>query len=206
MPFLVFEGLDGSGKSTLIKTLAQELERRGKSVLVTREPGGTPLGEEIRRWLLDHGPKAPTPRTELLLYEAARAQHVDQVITPALAENKWVLCDRFTGSSLAFQCGGRGLPEETVKPLNDFATDGLEPELTVLLDVSVQTSEARRSNRSAVDRFEAEKAEFHGRVRDQYLAQVRSAPGKFVVLNGEKQTPQQSLGQVLAELEKRRWL
>lgn len=206
MPFLAFEGLDGSGKSTLIKALAQELLRRGKEVLVTREPGGTPLGEEIRGLLLEAGPRAPTARAELLLYEAARAQHVDQVIRPALAQNKWVLCDRFTSSTLAFQCGGRGLPEAQVEPLNHFATQGLEPELTVFLDVTVGTSVSRRAHRETVDRFEMEKEEFHQRVRGHYLAQVGAAPGKWLVLSAEKSAPDALLKTLLSDLEKHRWL
>ncbi len=206
MPFLAFEGLDGSGKSTLIKALAQELKSRHKDVLVTREPGGTLLGEEIRKLLLEAGPRAPTARAELLLYEAARAQHVDQLIQPALEQNKWVLCDRFTASTLAFQCGGRNLPEEQVVPLNNFATHGLEPELTVLLDVSVQTSEARRSGRTVVDRFEMEKEEFHSRVREHYLSQVKTNPKKWLVLNGEKASPESLLKTLVADLESHKWL
>lgn len=206
MPLLVFEGLDGSGKSTLIKALAQELERRGQSVLTTREPGGTPLGEEIRKWLLAVGPLAPTARAELLLYEAARAQHVDQVIGPALESGRWVLCDRYTSSSLAFQCGGRGLPEAQVESLNHFATAGRAAELTVLLEVSVTLSEARRAKRTDIDRFELEKADFHTRVRDHYLKQARAAPERWLVLEGEGQTPPELVQRVIKELEKRQWL
>ena len=206
MPFLAFEGLDGSGKSTLIKALAQELKNRSKDVLVTREPGGTPLGEEIRKLLLEAGPRAPTARAELLLYEAARAQHVDQLIIPALNQKKWVLCDRFTASTIAFQCGGRNLPESQVEPLNAFATDGLEPELTVLLDVSVRTSESRRSGRAVIDRFEMEQAEFHGRVREGYLSQVKSNPQKWLVLDAERASPEALLATLLTALESHQWL
>jgi dTMP kinase len=206
MPFLVFEGLDGSGKSTLIKALAQELQIRGKEVVVTREPGGTPLGEEIRRLLLEAGPRAPTARAELLLYEAGRAQHVDQLIRPALEQKKWVLCDRFTASTLAFQCGGRNLPEEKVRPLNDFATQGVEPELTVYLDVTVGTSVSRRAHREVVDRFEMEQEEFHQRVRDHYLSQVKAAPEKWLVLSAEKADPQAILKTLVQSLESHKWL
>ena len=206
MPFLVFEGLDGSGKSTLIKALAQELTSRRKDVLMTREPGGTPLGEEIRRLLLTPGPSAPGPRAELLLYEAARAQHVDQLIRPALELKKWVLCDRFTASTLAFQCGGRFLAENEVGLLNGFATHGLEPDLTVLLDVSVRTSESRRLGRTVVDRFEMEQEEFHSRVRDHYLAQVKAKSQMWLVLDAEEASPKALLESLLTGLEKRKWL
>lgn len=206
MAFIVFEGLDGAGKSTLIKGLAEVLRSKGKTVTVTREPGGTQLGEEIRHWLLEDGPRAPLPRAELFLYEADRAQHVEQVIRPALKRGDWVLCDRFTSSTLAFQCGGRGLDEDMVNSLNEMATGGLHPDLFVFLQVSVEVSEQRRSNRQKLDRFEQEKADFHTRVLDQYLSQVAKAPESWLVLNGEAGKPKE-LGQQLVEaLEARQWL
>lgn len=189
MPFIVFEGLDGSGKSTLIQGLASELKRRGRSVVLTREPGGTPLGEEIRKLLLEDGPRAPVPRAELLLYQAGRAQHVDQVIRPALQKGEWVICDRFTASSLAFQCGGRGIDEQQVEWLNEYATHGVKPDLTVLLKVTVTTSEKRRSGRDVVDRFEQEKSDFHQRVFDHYQSQVKRDSKNWLVIDGENRTP-----------------
>lgn len=206
MHFIVFEGLDGAGKSTLIKGLEAELKAKGQSVVVTREPGGSALGEEIRRLLLEVGPDAPQPKAELLLYQAARAQHVDLVIRPALERGDWVICDRYTSSSLAFQCGGRGIEESGVRWLNQFATDGLEADLTVLLKVSVAVSEQRRSGREFADRFEQEKSEFHQRVHDHYLKQVASAANKWLVLNGENQSPQALAAQLKQDLEARKWL
>ena len=147
MPFVVFEGLDGSGKSSLMSALETELKSKGLVTVRTREPGGTPLGDEIRNMILRPEGPAPTPRTELLLYEASRSQHVDQVIVPALKQNKWVLCDRFSASSVAFQAGGRSISEEWVEKLNEFATNDLTPDLTILLDLSVTESKRRRQQR-----------------------------------------------------------
>lgn len=206
MAFIVFEGLDGSGKSTLIKGLTEQIKARGKAVQVTREPGGTPLGEEIRRWLLEDGPRAPVARAELLLYEADRAQHVDQVIRPALDRGDWVLCDRYTSSTLAFQCGGRGLPEEPVEILNTLATGGLEPDLFVLLKVSVAVSEQRRANRQNIDRFEQEQSDFHQRVYDHYHSQVKRNPSKWLVLDGESAKSKDIGVELLKHLEARQWL
>ena len=206
MPFVVFEGLDGSGKSTLIKGLAEHLKQQGQTVVLTREPGGTALGEEVRKLLLEDGPRAPVPRAELLLYQAARAQHVDQVIAPALAQKQWVICDRFTASSLAFQCGGRGLNEKEVRGLNDYAINGVTPDLTVLLNVSVMTAEKRRSQRAHVDRFEQEKSEFHQRVHEHYLSQVKAEPNKWLVVDGESGPPKVLLEQLISDLKKRGWM
>ncbi len=184
MAFLVFEGLDGSGKSTLISGLERELVSRQINSVVTREPGGTELGEEIRQLLLRTDAQAPVPRAELFLYQAGRAQHVDLVIRPALARGDWVLCDRFYASTSAFQCGGRGLDRAQVDPLNRLAVGGCEPQLTVLLDLSVEESARRRAHREQssgvqADRFEREKLAFHQRVRDFYLqlaAEANAAP------------------------------
>lgn len=206
MAFIVFEGLDGAGKSTLIKGLADAIRAKGKAVTITREPGGTPLGEEIRRWLLEDGPRAPVSRAELLLYEADRAQHVDQVIKPALARGDWVLCDRYTSSTLAFQCGGRGLDEKTVTALNEIATAGLNPDLFVFLKVSVEVSEQRRANRQNPDRFEQEKSEFHRRVYDHYMSQVERAPSHWLVLNGEADRPREISQKLVEHLEAKKWL
>lgn len=206
MPFIVFEGLDGSGKSTLIKGLSERLLNRKKNVVLTREPGGTPLGDEIRKLLLEVGPRAPVPRAELLLYQAGRAQHVEQVILPAIHRGDWVICDRYTASSLAFQCGGRGLDQTEVENLNQYATAGVQADLTVLLKVSVTTSEQRRSSRTNVDRFELEKSDFHQRVFDHYLKQVRDNPKKWLVLEGENRTPESLIEELVQYLEQRQWL
>ena len=192
--FIVFEGLDGSGKSTLIQYLSAELARQSRSFLLTREPGGTELGDSIRELLLKTEGDPPTPEAELLLYEAGRAQHVNLKILPALKSGQWVLCDRYQASSLAFQVGGRGLDEMKVEWLNQFATGGLEPDLTVLLDLSVEESERRRKLREVqlnceADRFEREAQAFHNRVRQYYLKLAKSDPS-WLVLNAESSIEQ----------------
>lgn len=204
MAFIVFEGLDGAGKSTLIKGLEKTLVTQGIKCLITREPGGTELGEEIRQMLLRLKGAAPLPRTELLLYEAGRAQHVDAVIRPALENNTWVLCDRYAASSIAFQSGGRGIDRAHVEQLNAYATGGLKPELTVLLDLPVEESEHRRSGREA-DRFESEARDFHERVRHTYLQLAKEKPAEWLVINASR-APEASLEQLLGELRRRTWL
>ncbi len=219
MAFIVFEGLDGSGKSTLIQALDQELRRRGLVSRVTREPGGTHLGEEVREVLLRTDQEAPVPRAELFLYAAGRAQHVDLVIRPALEQGEWVLCDRFYASTAAFQCGGRGLERSSVDLLNSFAVDGCWPDLTVLLDVSVEESLRRRQQRElksgvAADRFEREKRVFHQRVRDFYLQLAKEASsdssstpsGPWLKLDAERLQAEDLLALLIGELEERKWL
>ena len=188
MPFIVFEGLDGSGKSSLMSALEVELTGKQLPVVRTREPGGTELGDEIRNLILRQQGQAPTARTELLLYEASRAQHVDLVIKPALDRNVWVLCDRYSASSVAFQAGGREISELWVEKLNDFATNGVLPDLTVLLDLSVEESRRRRTQRnsqggSQEDRIESETDSFHERVRRSFLDQAKRAPQKWLILD-----------------------
>lgn len=207
---MVFEGLDGSGKSTLIRGLSEHLSRQAVSFHVTREPGGTELGEELRTILLRTEKQAPTPRTELLLYQAIRAQHVDLVIEPMMQEGKWVLSDRFTASTYAFQVGGRGLLEDDVNWLNEYATAGRSPELTILLDLPIEASAARMSQRVAeggesLDRFEKEKAEFHEKVRQGYLTLARREPERWLVLDARK-GPEELLNELIKQLEERSWL
>jgi dTMP kinase len=204
MAFLVFEGIDGSGKSTLIKGLQKELSDRHLEFVTTREPGGTALGDEIRQMLLRCKGETPAPRTELLLYAAGRAQHVDFVIEPAVKKNQWVLCDRFDASSVAFQSGGRGLNRDEIDWLNRFATKNVRPDLYVLLDLSVEESERRRKDREA-DRFEREAREFHERVRKTYLQLAESDPEHWLTLDAS-QTAAVLLNNLLLELKRRRWL
>ncbi len=205
MAFLVFEGIDGAGKSTLIQKTKQYLHaEQGLDVVVSREPGGTPLGEAIRPLLLQKGPTAPCPKAELLLYQASRAQHSAQHIEPALKQGKWVISDRFAASSLAFQAGGRGLKEPDIKWLNNFATGGLQPHLYVLLDLPVEQSLERLKNREQntnMDRFESQKAAFHQRVREHYLSQARAASTRWLVINASK-SPQHKLHTLVARLQK----
>lgn len=210
MPFLVFEGLDGSGKSTLMNSLEKHLADKRLPVVRTREPGGTTLGEELRELILRKDGMAPTPRTELLLYEAIRAQHVDTVIKPHLQKNHWVLCDRFKASSIAFQAGGRQIAVDWVEKLNEFATENLEPDLTILLDLSVEESRRRRQQRSsqvgvAEDRIESEADSFHERVRQGFLEQARGNPQHWLVLDASKPGPE-LFRELLAALQGARWI
>lgn len=210
MPFIVFEGLDGSGKSSLMAALEAELNSKNLPTLRTREPGGTPLGDEIRELILRTHGQAPTPRTELLLYEASRSQHVDHVIRPALERRIWVLCDRYTASAVAFQAGGREIPEEWVHKLNDFATDGLQPELTVLLDLTVEESRRRRQKRqrgdgSKEDRIESESETFHERVRQSFLKQAAQTPKSWIVLDASKPIDE-LLRELIQRLRGFKWL
>ena len=210
MAFLVFEGLDGAGKSTLIDGIKSHLQSLDQAVHLTREPGGTPLGEEIRLQLLRVTGDTPVPRAEMLLYEAARAQHVDRVIRPGLKEGKWILCDRFAPSTVAFQVGGRGLDRKAIDYLNDYATDGLKPDLVVLVDLPVEESLKRMSRREEEkgqekDRFEREARQFHEGVRASYLRQAEEDPQRWLVLDG-MQTPPQLLQTLLSKLEIKGWL
>ncbi|MBX2995914.1 MAG: dTMP kinase [Bdellovibrionaceae bacterium] len=210
MKFLVFEGLDGSGKSSLMKAFEKELQGRSMPFTRTREPGGTPLGDAIRELILQPSSSAPTARTELLLYEASRAQHVDQVIKPALQRQEWVLCDRFSASSIAFQAGGRQISEDWVVRLNEFATDGLKADLTVLLDLSVEESRRRRNQREShggakEDRIESEADHFHERVRQGFLRQAKDEPQTWLVLDAAA-SPESLLKSLLQEIQRRKWL
>lgn len=195
MAFIAFEGLDGAGKSSLVASLKQQLTERNIAFIFTREPGGTALAEEIRHLLLRTEGEGPVARAELLLYQAARAQHVDLCIAPALAQQQWVLCDRFTGSTYAFQKGGRDLSAEDILWLNRFATAGLEPDLNVLLDLPVSESLARMQKRVEhtgveKDRFEQEHSQFHERVRRAYLELAQKSPRQWLVLDA-MQSPEQ---------------
>ncbi len=191
MAFIVFEGLDGSGKSTLMRNLSEHLRSQQKNFIMTREPGGTPLAEDIRNLLLRREGEAPVARTEVLLYQASRAQHVDTVIEPALKAGQWVLCDRFYASTIAFQCFARGLDRKQIDYLNMYATNNRTPDLTVLLDLPVQESLSRIEQRnlklgSDSDRMEAEKLSFHQAVREGYLAQAKERPNDWLTIDANK--------------------
>ncbi len=175
--FVTFEGVDGAGKTTQIALLRAALERDGLRVTVTREPGGDVVAEGVRDLLLRC---EMTPRAELLLFLAARAQNVAEVIRPALAAGEVVLCDRFTDSSLAYQGHARHLGREAVAQLNAFATGGLVPDLTVLLDLAPEVGLARQQARN---RMEAESLEFHRQVREGFLAEAEKDPARFLVLD-----------------------
>jgi dTMP kinase len=186
--FIVFEGGEGAGKSTVLAAVAAHLRAAGRVVVETREPGGTPLGERIRHLILDAG-GVDDPLAELLLFEAARAHLVATVIRPALARGEIVLCDRFAASSIAYQSYGRGLPRETVERANDVATGGLAPDLTVLLDVPVEAGLARRAREGDANHFDREAVAFHERVRRGFLELAAASPEAWVVIDasGERQ-------------------
>ncbi|BAF58243.1 thymidylate kinase [Pelotomaculum thermopropionicum SI] len=185
--FIVFEGVDGSGKTTQIKLLGEKLESMGCPVVYTREPGGTRVGERIREILLNPLYGELVPWAEALLYAAARAQHVAQVILPALREGKVVLCDRFTDSSLAYQGYGRGVDIEMLEQVNRPAAAGVVPDLVLVLDFDRegQTERMARSGRSA-DRIEREAQEFYRRVRSGYLALAARAPRRYRVIDASR--------------------
>lgn len=186
-----FEGGDGSGKTTQLKLLAAHLTVKGRSCLITHEPGGTELGKVIRRVLVEGVQGDIAPYTELFLYLADRAQHVREVIQPAREKGQLVLCDRFTDSTLAYQGYGRGVDLNLLRCMNQLASEGIVPDLTLLLDCRPETSLARARRRSASetsgvvssDRFESESLEFHERVRRGFLELARSEPERFVVLD-----------------------
>ena len=171
--FIVFEGPEGAGKSTQLAMLADRLRASGRRCVLTREPGGTVAGDAIRAVLLDPA-QSITPMTEFLLYSASRAQLVTEVISPALAAGDDVISDRFTGASVAYQGYGRGLDLGFVTALNERVTEGLAPDLTILLDIDPETGLGRVAARSGLDRLEAESVAFHARVREGFVAQSRS--------------------------------
>ena len=171
--FVTLEGIEGVGKTTNIEFLRELLEQNGIDVLVTREPGGTPLAEDVRNVLLETRDESVDPITESLLIFAARSQHVSTVIQPALNEGRWVLCDRYTDATYAYQGGGRGVALETLERLAEYSQGSLWPDLTIYLDAPVDQALARIANRQP-DRFETEDSEFFARVRACYLAIVES--------------------------------
>jgi dTMP kinase len=182
--FITFEGIEGVGKSTQLERLQASLEAAGREVVATREPGGTPLAERIRELVL-HSTEEPVPAAaELLLMFAARAVHTENKLRPALARGAWVLCDRYTDASYAYQGGGRGVPDADIAPLARLAQRGLVPDLTLLLDAPVAAAlERARARRGRADRIEAETVTFFERVRAHYLARAAAEPGRIVVID-----------------------
>ena len=194
--FITFEGIEGVGKSTNIAHLALAIERRGHTVLTTREPGGTPMAERIRDLVAEHGDEPMPDIAELLLVFASRALHVNNVIQPALSAGTWVICDRFTDSSRAYQGGGRGRPQADIDLLADWVQGDLQPDKTILLDTSVETGMGRAGKRSKPDRWELERSEFFTRVRETYLGLAAAEPDRFVVVDAT-----QDLATVQATIE-----
>jgi dTMP kinase len=203
--FITLEGGDGTGKTTQLKALEPHLLARGRSCVVTREPGGTPLGQLIRQVLLEVGKQPIASQTELFLYLADRAQHVQEVIALALKRGQIVLCDRYTDSTLAYQGYGRGIDLELLRRLNDFANRGVRPDLTFLLDCPVELGLSRTAQRQSAtqgksqreDRFEREALEFHKRVRAGFLELARSEPDRFHVIDASR-----SIEDVAARIKK----
>jgi dTMP kinase len=189
---ITLEGGEGAGKSTLLAGLRQHLLEQGVELVQTREPGGTPLGEAVRAIVLDPALRDMGAETELLLMFASRAQLVRECIEPALAAGQWVLCDRFTDASYAYQGGGRGIPVERIATLEQWATHGLAPDLTLLLDLPVATGRARAAGRGEADRIEAEADAFFERVREAYRARAAAEPGRFRMIDAS-QTPSEVL-------------
>ena len=181
--FITLEGVDGAGKSSHLDWLAGWFRARGRVVRQTREPGGTPLGERLREIVLH---QAMHPETEALVMFAARREHIEQVIRPALAAGEVVISDRFTDASFAYQCGGRGLPEARLETLENWVHGDLQPDLTLLFDVPTEVAAARLANARDPDRFEREQGEFHARVRAAYLRRAASHPARIRVIDGSR--------------------
>ncbi len=180
--FISFEGVEGVGKSTALKFLEEKLRERGIVYTLTREPGGTPIAESIRQVLLNKQEEVLCPETELLLMFASRVQNIEHVIKPALARNEWVITDRYTDASFAYQGGGRGIPDYKISTLANWVQGGLEPDLTLLLDAPVDVGLKRLSQRKEKDRIEEEDIEFFKRVRNTYLQLANQYPNRYRII------------------------
>lgn len=193
--FITVEGIEGVGKSTNMALLVKLIEAAGHDVLTTREPGGTPVAEDIRKLLKEHGDEPIPEIAELLMMFAARSLNVNNVIVPALNAGKWVVSDRFTDSSRAYQGGGRGLPMTTINQLADWVHGDTNPDVTILLDAPADIGMARATSRGTPDRIEQEKHEFFARVRECYLELAAAEPERFVVIDTNR-----SLDEVEADI------
>ena len=181
--FITLEGIDGAGKSTHLNFIAEHLRTLGKAVLTTREPGGTPLGEMLRDMVLSQSMHV---ETETLIMFASRREHIDKIILPALEKGIWVISDRFTDATFAYQGGGRGISNERLEMLEEWVQDGLQPDLTLLFDVSAELSQQRLSFNQSLDRFEQENQDFFKRVRDAYLARARAFQQRMRVIDSSR--------------------
>lgn len=181
--FITLEGGEGAGKSSNIPFIETYLQERGINLLMTREPGGTPLSERIRDILLDKNEQHMTSDTELLLMFAARAQHLAQQILPALNEGKWVICDRFTDATYAYQGGGRGIADERIAALEQWVQGDVRPDMTLIFDLPIEIGLARAGQRSSPDRFEQEDIQFFERVRQAYLQRAEVSPERYAVID-----------------------
>ncbi len=199
--FITLEGPEGSGKSTQIKRLAKRLEAMGYPVVTTREPGGTPIGDQIRHVLVRLENKELHPRTEILLFLAARAQLVEQGIKPALQDGKIILCDRYGDSTLAYQGYGHGLDLDQLRQMLDFATDHLKPDLTILMDLDVKTGLMRKKAEDEWNRLDAYEVLFHERVREGYLKLAQQEPERWRIVDASQgiDAVQEDLFQIILE-------
>jgi len=186
MMFITFEGPDGSGKTTQVKLLADYLKKQGYQVIVTREPGGTPIGDQIRNVLFNLKNTDMHPRTEILLFQASRAQHVERLIKPSIEKRFIVLCDRFADSTIAYQGYGHQVDLKQIHAIVNFATGGLKPDLTLLFDIDVKEGLRRRDRGGDWNRMDAYQLGFHQRVRDGYHHLVQEEPERWVVINAEQ--------------------
>lgn len=184
--FLTVEGIEGAGKTTCLDLIEQRIRGRGHQLLVTREPGGTPLGEDLRKLLLGHRHEGMADDTELLMMFAARAEHLRARIEPALATGSWVLCDRFTDATYAYQGYGRGIDLARIAALESWVQGDRRPDLTLILDLPVEIGLERAGRRSTPDRFESQTLEFFGRVREGYLELAAAAPGRYRIIDAAK--------------------
>ncbi len=184
--FITFEGIEGSGKSTQLELLCDYVSSKGIDYVRTVEPGGTMIGEEIRKILLSVEHSGMTSLTELLLYASSRAQHVGEIIKPALKEGRVVVCDRFSDSTIAYQGFGRGLDMDLIAQLNAMCTDGIIPDITFLLDIDVATGLKRNRTANKIDRLELEAVAFHTKVRDGYLSLMEKEPGRIRLIDSNK--------------------
>jgi len=197
--FITLEGIDGAGKSTHLAWLAERVRARGVEVVVTREPGGTPLGEKLRELLLH---EKMHPDSEALLMFAARAEHMHQVILPALTRGAWIISDRFTDATFAYQCGGRGIAEDRIAVLETWVQQGLQPDLTLLFDTPIGVARERLNrNTPNPDKFEREREDFFGRVRTVYLKRAKAYPQRIKLINSadELENIQKELEKILAK-------
>jgi dTMP kinase len=192
--FITVEGIEGVGKSTNIAFLAGLIERRGYGVVTTREPGGTPAAERIRALLLEHGSEPVPDIAEMLLFFAARSLHLSNRIRPALDRGDWVVCDRFTDASRAYQGFGRQLGLERINTLAKWVQEGLEPDLTILLDAPAAVGMGRAERRGATDRLESEQTSFYERVREGYLSLAKAEPRRFAVIDASRTLPEVQAG------------
>ncbi|MBV1871236.1 MAG: dTMP kinase [Gammaproteobacteria bacterium] len=184
--FLSLEGTEGAGKSSNLAWIKEVLDSHNKNVLLTREPGGTPLAEEIRELLLAPRKELVCENTELLLIFAARAQHFQSLILPTLEQGRWVVSDRFTDASFAYQGGGRNMSFDTIQQLETLVQGSLRPDLTILLDLPVELGMQRAAKRGALDRFEQEDLEFFARVREAYLSRAEQNPSRYAVVDASQ--------------------